>query len=163
MSLHAEYRKDWRSDERYARDIKEGHVIERQIIERYADYLFRKYGMECEIEDHGIDNSGEIIDEDKVDSRADYKLNGRLIEIKFIKEYAEEFRLKKDNVLSCIEQDASILLVNGWLTDNPTFTVIKKSKLMEIVRTKNSKPFESWGYKRCYFLKKYHFQWFSFE
>jgi hypothetical protein len=163
MSLHHEFRKDWRNDEQFARDILEGHVIEANIIMEYADYLRRVYSIEVEIKDNGVDNTGAVLNNDEVDARADYLLNGQPIEVKYIKEHADEFRLKKEQVLSYIEQGAFILLVNGWMTEKPTFTLIKTERLKEIVQTKRTKPFETWGYKRCYFLKKYHFQWFSFR
>lgn len=162
MKLHTEYRKDWRTDEEYANDILKGHIAEKQIIEKYANHLRLKYDIEVTIEDNGVDNSGQVIDESKVTTKADYMLNGTLIEVKFINNDATEFRFKKDQIKSYIKQGATILLVNGWQTDNPTFAVIKPDRLKEITKTHRAKPFKTWGYKMCYFLKSYSFKWNKF-
>lgn len=163
MKLHTEYRKDWRDDEQYAKDIKDGHIAERKIIHKYAEHLRKKYDIEVTIEDNGVDNSGEVIDESKVTSKADYILNGKLIEVKFINNKSTEFRFKKDQVKSYINQNATVLLVNGWQTDSPTFTIVKPDRLEEITKTHRAKPFKTWGYKLCYFLRSYSFKWYNFE
>jgi hypothetical protein len=163
MQLHNEYRKDWRTDDEFAKDILEGHKAEREIIEKYANHLRKKYNIEVTIEDNGTDNSGKVVEESQVNTKADYILNGTLIEVKFINNQATEFRFKKDQIKSYIKQGATILLVNGWKTDNPTFTIIKPDKLQEITRTNMAKPFKTWGYKLCYFLRSYAFKWYKFE
>jgi len=161
--LHSEYRKDWRTDEEYANDIAYGHKVEKDIIEAYAKHLRNKYNMEVVVEDNGVDNSGEVIDADKVSTDADFRLNGILVEVKFMNNMCNEFRFKESQLHSYLKQGAVVLFVNGWTTDNPEFTVMKSDKLNWIKDGFKAKPFKSWGYKHCYFLKKYHFQWHKFE
>lgn len=158
--MHNDYRKDNRTDAEFEKDILEGHQFEREIVERYAAHVRQKYNVDVTITDNGVDNSGAIHDEG--DCRADFLFNGKPLEIKYINQHADEFRFKDYQVLSYIQQNASVLLVNGWLTEEPTFTVIKPDKLKQIVATKKPKPFEPWGFKKCYFLKKYTFNWFLF-
>lgn len=160
--LHKEYRKDWRSDEEYAEDIKKGHITERQIVHTYAEHVRLKYKSKLIIEDNGVNNNGEVIEESEVNTKADYKINGFLVEVKFINDKTDMFRLKKSQVLSYIKQNATILMVNGWETDHPQFTMITPERLKEIVKTRRAKPFKTWGYKKCYFLKTYLFNWTEF-
>lgn len=160
--LHKEYRKDWRTDEEFEKDILVGHQTEKDIIEKYANHLRLKYNMEVVVEDNGVDNSGKVIDESKVSSKADYLVNGSLIEVKFINNKANEFRFKKDQLKSYIKQDAIVLFVNGYKTDNPTFTLMRPDKLEKIARSNTAKPFAPWGHKLCYYLKAYSFEWHEF-
>jgi len=159
--LHNDYRKDWRNDDEFAKDIEESHKIERIIIDAYAEHLRIKHGLEVIIEDNGTDNSGAVVD--SANTNADFKINGKPIEVKYNNSMDYEFRFKKDQLLSYLKQDACVLWVNGWLTDSPEFTVLKPSKLQEIKETRVSKPFKTWGYKRCYTLRQYLFKWYKFE
>jgi methionine aminopeptidase len=162
MKLHDDHRKDWRNDEQFARDILTGHKVERSIIEKYANYLETVYGIDITIKDNGVDNTGEVIDSSQVSADADYMLNDKLIEVKYINKKAEEFRLKESQVKSYIRQEAYLLFVNGWETDEPRFTLLDTAKLNEITRTVRPKPYEGWGYKKCYLLKSGCFDWYSF-
>jgi hypothetical protein len=159
--MNIDYRKDVRTDEQFDDDIFNSHIAERKIIERYAQHLRDKYNMEVVIEDNGVDNSGKPLDSATTD--ADFLLNGKLIEVKFAEDNLSVFRLKKDQVKSYIEQDAPVLFVNGWETDNPVFTIIKPDRLIDITRTRRAKPFAPWGHKLCYFLNSCAFKWFNFE
>lgn len=159
--LHTEYRKDWRNDEEYAKDIADGHKAEKVIIEAYAEHLRKRYGIEVIVEDNGVDNSGKVIDNSLVNSDADYILNGKLIEVKFINNMASEFRIKKDQLHSYVRQDAVVLFVNGYNTDTPKFTLIKPDRLVELSKTRRAKPFRPWGNKMCYFLNTNIFNWFD--
>jgi hypothetical protein len=157
--LNQEIRKDWRTNEEFARDIFEGHRIEREIIDAFARYLKRMTGVSVQIEDNGIDNTGRPLQQREVTLDPDFKLNGKLVEVKFIKPMAHNFRFKASHLDSYIKQNARVLLVNGWETPLPLFTILDPEKLKTIRRIKTAVPYEPWGFKLCYFLNRDMFKW----
>lgn len=161
--MNSDYRKDWRTDEQFARDILDGVKAEREIVDQYATHLLVKYGMASEIIDNGTDNSGKVVDSKLATMDADFIMNGVPLEVKYINDHVQEFRFKADQARAYVKQQALVLLVNGWRTDQPEFAVIQWQELQKLMKTRNPKPFEPWGYKLCYFLKKYHFSWHFFE
>lgn len=161
--LHNDYRKDWRTDDQFADDIKKAHKVEKDIIEAFAEHLRIKYKKEFIVEDNGIDNTGEAIDFKNVNTDADYKINGILVEVKFNNNKMDEFRFKKSQLNSYLKQEAYVLWVNGWQTDNPVWTLLEEEDLRDIKRTRKAFPYEYWGYKLCYNIKAYTYEWNKFE
>lgn len=162
-TLNTEYRKDWRNDKEFENDILLGHKAEKDIINSFANYLREVEGMKVIVEDNGVDNSGAFVAEDKVSTDADFLVNGQLIEVKFMNNLCKEFRFKKDQLRSYIKQDATVLFVNGWQTDEPVFTLMSPEKMKDISETRIARPFQPWGFKPCYFLKAFTFKWTKFE
>ncbi|ACV61746.1 hypothetical protein Dtox_0841 [Desulfofarcimen acetoxidans DSM 771] len=62
----------------------------------------------------------------KVNTKADFLVNGKPVEVKLNKHYLKIFHFKVDQLNSYLKQEAVVLWVNGYKTDNPVFTVIKK-------------------------------------
>jgi hypothetical protein len=154
---------DHRTEEEFKRDIQEGTAIELDIILRYAHYVKRVYRIDIAITNNGCDNSGEFLAYRHVSTAVDYLINGKPAEIKFNKAKLSEFRLKAAQVESYVRQGASIILVNGYLSKQPKFTLITTKKLQEIMNTKNQKPFVGWGGKMCYVLNTSDFEWFNLD
>lgn len=119
MSL--QYRLDHRTVEQFEKDIKECSNIERQIIDNYAHMFFKKHGYFPNIENNGVDNSGNLIKR-RVNSNADFLVDGELIEVKFSKKDQKKFHFKTSQLRSYIKQGASILFINGYETDSPRYT-----------------------------------------
>jgi hypothetical protein len=158
-TLHTEHRKDWRTDEQFARDIKVGNDTEREIIERFATHLRRTYDCPVKIEDNGVDNTGRPLRQSEVTTSADFKVNGMLVEVKFINPLSQNFRFKSGHLDSCIRQGAIVLFVNGWQTPRPEFVLMDDKQLRKIRETVVPREYEPWGYKLCYFLTRDMFKW----
>jgi len=126
---------DNRTDKQFMGDIELSSIIERLIIERYAKYVKRVYGTEIEITDNGCDNSGKYLPESKVSTKADFLINGKPCEVKHLKPMLAEIPLKADSLQSYIDQGASILLVNGYSSKHPRFTLIQPHQLQLIIDT----------------------------
>jgi hypothetical protein len=161
--LHEDYRKDWRSDKQFEDDIKKAHEIEKDIIEAYAEHLRVTTGREIVVENNGVDNTGKVLEFSKVDTRADYRVNGVLIEVKFNNNMMEDFRFKKSQLNSYIKQGAYVLWVNGWKTEKPEFVLLSPDKMREIKQTRKAFPYAYWGYKMCYELRRHSFKWQTFK
>ncbi|PGO60559.1 hypothetical protein [Priestia megaterium] len=134
MSLaQAEYRRlAGRTYEEFEKDILEGHAIEREIIERYCQWHEDIYESRPKVVDNGVDNSGKFLDITEVNKSVDFIVDGVPTEVKFIREDLFSFRLKLNLIKSYIEQKAVILLVNGWDTTTPKFTILKLDDLEHI-------------------------------
>ena len=128
-----EYRRDVRDTQQFAKDIKEGTNVERIIIEKFVQILKRKTDgtMNFVIKNHGCGNSGEWLSPNRVSTKADFDINGNLIEVKFCRPFSEMFHFKVHQIQSCILQSASILFVNGYGTSSPKYTYLTKSELIE--------------------------------
>lgn len=162
--LHQDYRKDWRTDEEFQADIKKAHKIESDIMDAFVRHLELTYpDSKFVVEDNGIDNSGEVLDLKDVDMRADYKVNGKLLEIKYNNNHMDEFRFKKSQLESYIEQNATVLWVNGWDKEEPVWTLMNVKDLKEIKKTRQPFKYKYWGFKLCYNIKAYNYEWSTFK
>lgn len=123
-----------RTVEQFKKDIKQGHKNEKEIIERYAKFYKDTTGKELNIVDNGVDNSGEYLDISQVKDDADYIINGKPMEVKIIKNKLPKFRLKLNLIKSYIEQNANVLIVVGWETDTPEFTILGKESLEHMAK-----------------------------
>lgn len=162
-AMNKEWRKDWRTDEEFAKDILDGHKAERDIIERYRLILEQQLGRSVTVENNGVDNSGKPLPLKDVNTKADFIVDGKLLEVKFIKRLDSEFRFKVGHLNSYIKQGAPVLLVNGWETQNPVYTIMTPEILQKIKDTRTPQPFYTWGNKLCYFLRMEDFVWDSFK
>lgn len=153
------YRRDNRSVEQFANDIKKSAVIERDIVHRYAKYLKEKHGIDAAIENNGCDNSGALLNDMQVNTNADFIVNGVPLEVKFNNENLKIFRLKSNQLRSYIKQGAAILWVNGYKTDNPMFTLMKLTDLDRVQKECTEEKFFPWGGKLCFELIAEDFLW----
>lgn len=160
--VNGAYRRDHRSQAEFAEDIALGTAAEAKIIRRYARYVDDVFGIPVKVKSSGCDNSGKYLEDDDVTTAADYRLNGRLVEVKFNNEMLDAFHFKKNQLNSYLKQGAVILWVNGWKTDNPEFTILKRRHLQRIKNTAELVSFRGWGGKKCYRLHKSDFNWFRF-
>ena len=156
--------KEWkrlsgRTYEQFKKDIKQSTLDERVIIEKYKCYCKRKYNIDITIEDNDIDNTGEFLEVSKVRSDADFIVNGKLVEVKTIKNKLDSFRLKVASIKSYIKQNATMLLVSGWKTDNPEFTMITPRLMKNLLKTKTVTVARDWENKKIIRLSYDDFKW----
>lgn len=151
------YRMDNRTPEQFKKDILEGHKIERQIIDAYVKQIEEEIGVILNVEDNGCDNSGKFLK--RATSDADFLVNGTLVEVKFNKKMLKKFHLKQNQLHSYIKQGANILWVNGWETEQPVYTVLKKHDLLFIRDGMEPISVWVWGGKLGYKLSADEFSW----
>lgn len=156
------YRRDNRSVKQFKKDIAEGTATEAEIIRMYIEYFEEKYGLYVDVQNNGCDNSGKYLREDQINAGADFKLNGRLVEVKFNNEKLDYFHFKQSQLESYLKQGAVVLWVNGWDTKRPRFTVLRKKHLLDIKRRGKLVTFDGWGGKKCYRLYTEDYNWYSF-
>lgn len=163
MHAYDRYRMDGRTVEQFAADIERATRVEREIVDLYVQHYKIKYGIDLDIEDNGCDNSGQLLGRGKVSTKADFKLDGKPVEVKFNKEMLAKFHFKVDQLNSYLKQEASVIWVNGWETKAPVFTVLKTIDMESIKKLKRPVAFFPWGGKMCYELDAQEFRWLEFE
>lgn len=149
-------RRDFRTKHKFAKDIKECTLIENKLMSKYVDWLNTnsKIPTPYYFEDHGIDNSGAYIsDNKKVDTRADFLLKNlgrpsRKIEIKFCRKDMDVFHLKVSQIRKYIEADVCIVNFMGIDGPNPRFCILTPKMLKEALETGEKVFFKAWG-KDC--------------
>lgn len=156
------YREDNRSRKQFKEDIRNGTRIESEIIHMYAEYFEERYGLHVDVKDNGCDNSGKYMRDKDIDTRADFLLNDRPVEVKFNNTKLEFFHFKKQQLDSYLEQGAVILWVNGWDTKRPRFTILRRQQLLSIKKRSKLINFAGWGGKKCYRLYTEDYNWYSF-
>ncbi len=131
------------------------------ILERWLDVIEEDKGCRPSIESFGCDNDGEYLPDDQVNSRADYDVEGYgKIEVKFAKPLLRTcFHLKSSQIRSYIKQKAMILMINGWLTDDPVFTLIKLADLKKITEKCKEVEWRGFGGKKSYKVPTRQFKW----
>lgn len=158
-----DYRMDVRTKDEFIHDISHSTEVESKIINAYKNQMEEK-GYVINVSDNGCDNDGSILEDDKVNTDADFNVNGKPLEVKFNKERLSEFHIKRYQLLSYIKQGASILWVNGWSTRNPRFTILKVKDLKEIYLDNSSiVEFNSWGGKKCHKIYPENYRWINLK
>ena len=157
--VELDYRMDVRTKEQFEKDIAVGTAIEHDIIQKYKRYFEAIYHRELVVVDNGCDNSGGYLQDSQVTTKADFSLNGKLVEVKFNKHTMSVFRVKKSQLESYIRQGAIMLWVNGNGTATPTFTLLKVSQMEAIIKDKVPFEFATWGNKLCYQIYASEFVW----
>lgn len=158
----SKYRFDNRTEDEFKADIKHCSKVERQLMQRYVDWLNARNDGVYTFEDHGIDNTGEYIkNTKKVSCQADfilYKDGGRprKIEIKHCNPYRDVFHLKFNHVAHCLVTDTCIVNWMGVATDHPQFCIITPSQLEASIKKKYTVIFWS---KECYRFNNEEFEW----
>jgi hypothetical protein len=148
-----------RTYEQFMADIKQASHDERAIIELYAIYVKETFGIELVIEDNGCDNTGGFLEIDEVNKNADFIVNGMLVEVKTIEKKYSSFRLRLYAINAYIEQKASMLLVYGWKTENPLFTIVTPKVMKRWVRTKMVFLAKDWENKQVMKFSPDEFNW----
>ena len=157
------YRFDTRSEEEFKKHIKECTEFEQILMRAYVKWLNdTKGGDQYTFENHGVDNSGEFIEEDKaVTAQPDFVLlkNGkspRKIEIKHCKPARTRFHLKLNHVKHCIK--ANVCVVNWMATDteDPKFCILTPAVLTEALASKT--PVKMWN-KNCLRFENKECEW----
>lgn len=115
------------------------------------------------MEDNGCDNSGRLLSDREVNSWADFRVDGKPVEVKFNNNHLSKFHFKVDQLESYLKQGASVLWVNGYTTGKPVFTVLETVDLERIKRTQTPVAFLPWGGKLCYEITAAEFRWTTFE
>lgn len=156
----AEYRRlAGRTYEQFQKDIKKAHNDEREVIHRYAKFYKETTGKDLHIIDNGVDNSGAFLDIKDVKDDADFIVNGKRLEVKIIKNNLFQFRLKLNLIKSYIKQDANVLIVIGWETDSPEFTILNKEKLQHIATFGKRHISGDWEGKPTVVVYKNSYKW----
>lgn len=153
------YRLDNRTVDQYERDMKDSHVIERDIIHRYSLYLFKRYKKTIRIQNNGCDNSGKLLSKEEVNTKADFILNGKPFEVKFNRDMLDAFHFKVGQAESYASQRAFILWCNGYNTARPKFAIINPFEVKQIVKFKPRRFFPEWQ-KDVFQLKTDDYKWF---
>lgn len=157
------YRMDNRSVEQFAEAIEKATKAERDIIERYVRQFERKWGVKLKVEDNGCDNTGKLLSSRKVNTKADFLVDGVPVEVKFNNDHLPKFRFKAEQLDSYMKQGASVLWINGYQTQNPMYTIMEREDMKRIKAECDLIPFIPWGGKRCYELYADDFNWISLE
>src|SRR5205085_10477008 len=117
-------------------------------------------GNDLDIIDNGIDNTGEYIEDSReISSNADFIVNGRPLEIKHVKNKLFKFRLKMNPIDSYINQKARILLVLGWETDSPEFTILNLEQIQHIAKYGKKVISGDWEGKPTVYCYRNSFRW----
>lgn len=156
----AEYRRlSGRTYDEFKKDIKKAHEDEREIVERYAKHYETITGKKLDIIDNGVDNTGEFLDVSEVSHDADFIINGIPLEIKIIEKDLFTFRLKLNLLKAYVKQGANVLIVMGWKTDTPKFTILNEEKLRHVIKYGEKIVSGDWEGKPTVKMYRNSFKW----
>lgn len=163
MSKNYSYRRDNRSVKQFAKDIKESTAIESKLMAVYVSDLSSRRNGKYKIEDHGVDNTGKLLSDKKVNTKADFVLitpegKRHKIEIKFSRPHCDVFHLKAGHLISYIKQDCCIVMFMGIESKNPCYCIIRPKEMQKILDT--AKYISLWG-KQQVQLPIGNFEWYS--
>lgn len=129
------YRFDKRSKKEFQQDIKEATKIEEAILNLWLDKIERETLIRPKYKHLADGRDGSFLKDKEVDSTADFEVIGYgKIEVKFCRPFLKtRFHLKKGQLESYIKQNCIIIIVNGWDTHHPVFTLIKPKMMDKIV------------------------------
>lgn len=140
------YRFDRRSKEEFKRDIKEGNMLEKQLLERWL----RRVGNP-KYRETGCGNDGEFLEASQVSLAADFWVEGYgSVEVKFAKPLASTFHLKVDQIASYLRNNASVLMVIGVNTITPKYYLMSQDDLLYITENAPCVTCEQFGGKQAY-------------
>lgn len=145
--------------EQFIIEIKEETLIEKELMERIKRYYKQEYDKDLIVENNGVDNTGEYVKEGEVTLDADFRVNGKLFEVKHHKGDLKRFRMKCEKIESYVEQDAYIALINGYCTDNPRFTIIKPRKIYRMMMGRTIYHYPPWENQIVMNVKDSEFKW----
>lgn len=157
----SKYRRDSRSEEEFAADIKEATSIEAKLMKIYVEDLSKRTGKEYKIENNGADNSGALLDESQVNLNSDFILvsgeSRHRIEIKFSRPKSPFFNIKVSQLKSYLKQDACMIMFNGIDSDEPAYTIMLPQNYQSYID--NGEKSKMWA-KDCRRYKVKDLEWF---
>lgn len=155
------YRYDTRSEEQFARDIKDRTLEERRLFMLWAVQQELKTGKVVKYKDNGCGKDGRLLADSEVTTAADFSVEGiGLVEVKFAKPLlTRQFHLKVNQVKAYNKQNVTILMVNGSGEMVPEYTMIKPEALSRIMETSKVVPWQGFGGKPSYKINVNEFIW----
>jgi hypothetical protein len=152
------YRFDKRSKTQFKKDIRKGHQIQSQIIDRW---LISIKEPDLQVWDNGVNNDGKYIAARKVTSDPDYEVEKYgLVEVQYASPMLKDFfHIKQNKILTCIRQHANILMVNGWGSEEPTYTLLTEQQCKVIKARFELVEWFSAGNKKAYRVPLRFFEW----
>ena len=155
------YRFDKRSKNQFKKDIKEASKTEEEILNLWLDILQKDGLTRPTYSNLAAGRDGGFLKDADVDSTADFVVEqfGK-IEVKFCNPFLKtRFHLKVGQLKSYVKQNATILIVNGWETDKPEFTLIKNDMMSKIIDSCDIVNWGGMGGKKCYRVPTQMFIW----
>ncbi len=155
------YRFDGRSKEQFEKDILDRTLEEKRLFLLWIQLLEKKNGQKVEYKNTGCDNSGEYLEDQDVSTVADFEVEGYgRVEVKFSKPVLDKFfHLKSSQVKKYINQNATILMVNGTSSDKPVYTMLDAKCLTKISEECKEIPWAGFGRKMSYKIPINMFIW----
>lgn len=159
------YRFDKRSKDKFKKDIKEASKTEEEILKLWIDLLQKDGLTRPSYTNLAHGRGGEFLADGDVDSTADFEVEGHgRVEVKFCNPFLKtRFHLKVGQLKSYIKQGCKILIVNGWETDKPVFTIISTDMMEKIVATCEITLWAGFGQKPAYRVPTELFIWRSLK
>jgi hypothetical protein len=161
-----EYRRDGRSVERFAQDLKDCHRVENQLMTLYVGWLNSRIRNDDKysFEDNGVDNSGKLLTDKQVTSAADFLLiraghSAKHIDIKFCREERKTFHLKVSQLNQYVKNNVAIINYMGSDGENRRFCIIKPDEIKWLLKYGEKVKFAVWGYKECIRCYVNDFEW----
>jgi hypothetical protein len=160
-----EYRLDNRSQRKFNKDILEATNHEKQLVSIWVKILSKERGKKINFRDNGCGNDGKPLGINEVSTDADFIVDEvGLVEVKFSKSLCKDFfHLKVNQVTSYLKQNATVLMVNGSNTENPTFIIINSDGLSRIKNSCKVVNFAGFGFKSSYKIPINDYIWKKFS
>lgn len=155
------YRFDVRDKQQFKKDIADSHKVENKIIKLWLDRLEDSLGKRPAYRGVGCGPDGRYLEAKDVNSNADYEVDGfGRVEVKFSKPLlTKHFHLKVDQVKSYLDQDASILMINGWNSNRPEYVFIPAAIMRQMVDELTIVSWIGFGLKLAYRIPIDKFVW----
>ena len=155
------YRFDNRSEQEFIKDIEERTLREHELFLAWLRYIKYTTDHRPKYRNVGCGKKGEYIKNEKVSTAVDFLVEGYgLVEVKFATPMLMKyFHLKVRQLKSYQSQQATILMVNGAGTKNPTFTMISPLALAEIEKTCKKILWQGFGNRLAYRIPINKFVW----
>lgn len=130
------YRADNRTQEAFCSDILEAHTIESDIALRICQYCYKITGKWPRLESAAPDFTGGFLKDSEVTLDADFRMNGRLIEITRSDSICNKnFHQKLSKSKICAEGTYDIIFVNGYKKMvEPQYTCIKSVQMKDLIK-----------------------------
>jgi hypothetical protein len=155
------YRFDSRSKDKFKKDIKEASKTEEEILNLWLDVLAKDGVARPVYSNLAAGRDGKFLKDKDVDSTADFVVEGHgKVEVKFCNPFLKtRFHLKVGQLKSYIKQGCKILIVNGWETDAPVFTIINPDMIQKIITFCEVVKWQGFGAKPAYRVPTEMFIW----
>lgn len=154
------YRTDGRDKEEFRQDIADGIKQEHEIIERWLNLLEQKSGKRPLCRWTGCGDPDQFLVDEEVSTEADFDVEGYgKIEVKFSRPSFTRFHVKVTQLESYLRQQATILMVKGWDTDEPQFTMISPEIMEQGLKIWPRLKFKGFGGKLAVRIHANQFVW----